>query len=29
MRVEFHHSPLHESFYFNDDGSLVGLRYDQ
>jgi hypothetical protein len=26
MRVEFHHSPRHEFFYFNDDGSLVGLR---
>ena len=22
-------SPRHEFFYFNDDGSLVGLRYDQ
>jgi arylsulfatase A-like enzyme len=22
-------SPRHEIFYFNDDGSLVGLRYDQ
>lgn len=22
-------SPRHESFYFNDDGSLVALRYDQ
>ena len=21
--------PRHEFFYFNDDGSLVGLRYDQ
>ena len=22
-------SPRHEFFYFNDDGQLVGLRYDQ
>ncbi len=22
-------SPRHEFFYWNDDGSLVGLRYDQ